>query len=61
MVCIEIEWVEIVENGWNVFDFDVEYLSEYVMCLYFESDLGYFYGDGKVVCNVVIVLLKVGE
>jgi len=57
----ETEWVETVENGWNVLDPDAEHLSEYATRPHPESDPGHPYGDGKAARNVATVLLKAGE
>jgi len=57
----ETEWVETVENGWNVLDPDAEHLAEYATRPHPESDPGHPYGDGKAARNVADVLLKAGE
>ena len=57
----ETEWVETVENGWNVLDPDAERLGEYATRPQPKGDPGHPYGDGKAARSVAAVLLKAGE
>ncbi|MDU5026600.1 MAG: UDP-N-acetylglucosamine 2-epimerase (non-hydrolyzing), partial [Cutibacterium avidum] len=57
----ETEWVETVENGWNVLDPDAEHLAEYATRPHPEGDPGHPYGDGKAAANVAKVLLEAGK
>jgi len=57
----ETEWVETVENGWNVLDPDAEHLAEHATRQHPAGDPGHPYGDGRAARNVATVLLEAGE